>query len=260
MYKPNLAILFWFYKEPEICINRLQLIKKHNPDIKIYGLYGGEQELAKDYENKLSSYLDDFYCSPIESSGYKWIHGDLIILEWFNARGRNLEWDSIAVVQWDMLVFDSLEKQFAGIKKDEIFISGVRPYDRKLERKWYWVQEGGKRKDYLEFKEYIKTNYDFTDNIICSLFIFEIFPKKFFEFYNTVKEKEVGMLEYKIPTYAKIFNFTFYNKDLGVEWFSKFPRKALNAKPREIQINFIRKQLKKVDGWRIFHPYFKIWE
>ena len=34
----NLAILFWFYKEPEVCENRLQLLKKYNPDLKILGL------------------------------------------------------------------------------------------------------------------------------------------------------------------------------------------------------------------------------
>jgi hypothetical protein len=37
----NLAILFWFYKEPEICRNRLKLLKVKNPNTQIFGLYGG---------------------------------------------------------------------------------------------------------------------------------------------------------------------------------------------------------------------------
>jgi len=34
----KLAILFWFYKEPEICQNRLELLRQNNPTISIYGL------------------------------------------------------------------------------------------------------------------------------------------------------------------------------------------------------------------------------
>jgi len=29
----KLAILFWFYKEQEICENRLKLLRKYNPEI-----------------------------------------------------------------------------------------------------------------------------------------------------------------------------------------------------------------------------------
>ena len=33
------AILFRFYKEIDVCINRLKLIKKYNPELEIFGLY-----------------------------------------------------------------------------------------------------------------------------------------------------------------------------------------------------------------------------
>ena len=39
---PRLAILFWFYKKPFVCRNHLLILKKYNPDLKIYGLYGGD--------------------------------------------------------------------------------------------------------------------------------------------------------------------------------------------------------------------------
>jgi len=38
----KLAVLFWFYKEPEICHNRLEILRQHNPTVPIYGLYGGD--------------------------------------------------------------------------------------------------------------------------------------------------------------------------------------------------------------------------
>ena len=47
----ELAILFWFYKEPEICLNRLKILKKYNPDLKIFGLFGGDIKEEKNYND-----------------------------------------------------------------------------------------------------------------------------------------------------------------------------------------------------------------
>ena len=256
----NLAILFWFYKEPEICENRLELLKKYNPDLKIFGLYGGEISKAEEYQEKLGKYLDDFYTFTASTDeDWKWINGDLMILDWYEKRGMNLEWDSIAVVQWDMLVFDSLQNQFPDIQKDEIFVSGLKKMSDGLENKWHWTKPGNEdTPNYYSFKEYIKTHYNYNEPVMCSLFILEIFPKLFFEKYLTVENKEIGMLEYKVPTYAKIFNIPFYIKDLGVQWH-KTGGLPLNAIPQELSEEYIKEELDKKDGWRIFHPYFKSW-
>ncbi len=257
----NLAVLFWFYKEPEICENRLQLIKKYNPNLKIYGLFGGEFSDTEMYKEKLGKYLDDFYAFDLnKNTDWKWINGDLMILDWHDKRGRGLDWDSIVVIQWDMLVFDSLMNQFSGIKKDQIYLSGLRNLDKEIENEWDWTNPGGKeRKNYLSFLEYVKKNYGYADNPpLCSLFILQVFPKIFFEKYLTVKDKEIGMLEYKVPIYAKIFGIPFYEKDLGTRWNGG--PKPLNAIPEEIPEDYIKKELAVKDGWRIFHPYYKIWE
>ncbi|HCU70135.1 MAG TPA: hypothetical protein DIC35_00085 [Candidatus Moranbacteria bacterium] len=259
----KLAVLFWFYKEPEICKNRLQILKKYNPDLKIYGLYGGEKKEAEKYEELLGKYLDDFYVSPYEDSDWKWINGDLMILEWFENRGERLEWDSIAVAQWDMLVLDSIEKQFEGIKEGQIYLSGTKILDKETENSWTWTKPGSEeRENYLKFLEYIKENYGYMGEIFCCLFIFQILPRVFFEKYLTVKNKEVGMLEYKVPMYAKIFEILFYEKDLGVFWSDrgkKIDELPLNAWPVEIKKEFIESENEKKNGYRLFHPYFKKW-
>ncbi len=262
----KLAILFWFYKEPEICLNRLEIIKKYNPNIKIFGLFGGDIKEAKIYKNKLKDYLDDFFVTTLhnESGDWKWINGDLMILDWYKNRGKNLSnWDSVAVVQWDALILGNIKKQFSGMRKNEIFISGTRILDVNIENKWSWTKKGSKeRKNYLAFKDYVLDNYKYKNKLICSLFIFQIFPRIFFEKWLTVKDKEIGMLEYKIPTYAKIFKINFYKINLGVWWFNKKARNGespLNARSVEIKEGYIRRQLKDKNGFRIFHPYFKKW-
>lgn len=256
----NLAILFWFYKEPEVCENRLRLLKKTNPGLKIFGLYGGEQKQAKEYEDRLGKYLDDFYAYPGEKSAkWKWINGDLMILDWYEKRGKNLVWDSIVVAQWDMLVFDSFLNILQGIQKGQIFLSGLSPLDKKIEESWYWTKPGGEdRQNYLNFLDYAEKNYGWKERPLCCLFILQVFPKIFFEKYLSVKNREVGMLEYKIPIYAKIFNIPFFEKDIGVEFFGE-DKKPLNAKPREIDKDYIAGELHKKGGWRAFHPYYKVW-
>jgi len=263
----KLAIIFWFYKEPEICLNRLKLIKKHNPNSKIFGLYGGDKKDVSKYKSKLGEYLDDFYITTLhnKSKEYKWIHGDLMILDWYQNRGINLEeWDSVAVVQWDALILGNIKKQLSGLKRGEIFISGTRILDNYIEGKWSWTKKGNKeRKNYQKFREYVKKEYNYSNKLLCSLFIFQVFPKEFFDKWMTVENKEIGMLEYKIPTYAKIFGIPIYKHNLGVWWFNKKVKRGetpLNAREVEISQKLIKSELKKKDGFRIFHPYFKEWE
>ena len=255
----KLAILFWFYKEQEICENRLKLLRKYNPELKIFGLYGGQPSEAGKYQNQLGEYLDDFYTfTASKDEEWKWLNGDLMILDWYEKRGRNLDWDSVAIIQWDTLVLDSLRKQFPDIKNNQIFLSGVRLLDSEVERQWDWTRtDGDERKNYLAYIEYIKKEYNYSDGLLASLFIFQIFPRVYFDKYLSVSDRSIGMLEYKVPTYAKIFKTPFYDKDLGVRWFSD-EAKPLNAIPEEIKDDYIMEQLSKDKGWRIFHPYYKI--
>src|SRR3990167_977727 len=192
----NLTALFWFYKEPDICLNRLKLLKKFNPELKIYGLFGGEVNQAKIYQQKLGKYLDDFYVPPYTDPNWKWINGDLMILDWYQKRGKDLSWDSIVITQWDMLVFDSLVHQFPGLKKNQIFLSGLKELDGDTENRWDWTRPGElERENYLNFLEYVQKEYDFSGSPLCCLFILLIFPRLFFDKYASVKNPQIGMLE-----------------------------------------------------------------
>jgi len=256
----DLAILFWFYKEPEISKNHLEILKKNNPNSKIFGLYGGNQNDIGQFRS-LNSLLDDLYISPFTDPDWKWMHGDLVLLDWYERRGINFSWESIVITQWDMLIFDSLDNQFSGLKKDEIFLSGFRNLDKTLENHWSWTRENSPhRKDYLAFLQYVKTNYGYSKSTPpCCLFILEVFPRKFFDIYKKVQDKEIGFLEYKIPIYAEIFGIPIYKRDLSVCWTEDHTKFALNARTIGITEKFIREQLAQAQGWRIFHPYFEVW-
>lgn len=263
----NLAMIYWFYKEPEVTKNHLQLIRKTNPSLKIYGVFGGEPDDAEKYESILGSMLDDFWVYPgtFGTDSYaKWIHGDLMLLDWYDKRGRQLPWDSVAVTQWDMLLFEDIKNVLPNIQKGQVFFSGYRDLDDAVENRWSWTKPESKhRQDFMNFKDFAAKQYGFEGQLKCCLYIFEVLTRDFFDIYQKVEDKKLGMLEYKNPTLAYLAGLSVYQRDVGVYW--KDTRQStdtspLNAMSIPVSTEYIKSELKKPDGWRLFHPYQKKWE
>ncbi|XGV94357.1 MAG: hypothetical protein ACAF41_00370 (plasmid) [Leptolyngbya sp. BL-A-14] len=274
----KLAILFWFYKEPKVCQNRLEVLRQNNPNIPIYGLYGGDLKTANQYESLLKPYLNDLYAFTLDKDAHwKWIQGDLMITHWYQERGKHLEWDTIILVQWDMLVFGVVEDLFSMLKEDEILLSGLRPI-AEVENDWQWVSPKipDLRQRYLEFLAHVRKVYDYKQNPLGCLFIVVGFPRTFLEQYSKVEEPELGFLEYRIPIYAQIFGTPFCKDHSFHAWWvdadpvfwAKNPvrrawnslRLRLNPNPlnpakREISLIPIYCHLSTEMGARIFHPY-----
>ena len=125
---PTFGILFWFYKDADTCANRIALLRRYNPGVPIYGLYGGSTEGVTSYASRLGPLLDDFCaCLTDMNCHWKWRNGDLLIAEWFRQRGHELPWDTVFIAQWDMLVLEDVRKTFSGLRRGELYLSGLRP-------------------------------------------------------------------------------------------------------------------------------------
>jgi hypothetical protein len=266
MSKPDLAILYWFYKEPEITKNHLELLRKHNPNHKIYGLFGGDLKQERAYRQAFGKLLDDFWTYPGtygDDSYAKWIHGDLVLLDWYDKRGRNLLWDSIAITQWDMLIFDDILKQLPGLQAEQVCFAGYRTIDDALEKRWSWTKPGGKhRHEYEEFISYVVKEYGWNGPPKVCLYLFEILTRKFFDNYLELPNKFIGMLEYKDPTLAVAWGLDVYKRDLGVlweDWYTLETAALIALGEVFVSDSFVKKQLAKPDGWRIFHPNLSMW-
>ncbi|QZZ22089.1 hypothetical protein J5X98_06730 [Leptothermofonsia sichuanensis E412] len=277
----KLAILFWFYKEPEICKNRLELLRQSNPETPIYGLYGGDLKSVDQYKPLLTDYLDDLYIFTSHTDPlWKWLQGDLMITQWYRDRGKDLVWDTIVIVQWDMLVFDSVEHLFSTLKKDQILLSGLRPI-KEVENDWEWVAPKipERREQYLNFLKYVREVYNYNQDPMGCLFIVACFPKIFLDQYSQINQPQLGFLEYRIPIYAQIFGISFCENHSFQAWWvdadpvfwTKNPIKRawnslqvrlapnpLNPAKREISLIPIYRHLKTEKGARIFHPYERL--
>ena len=274
----KLAILFWFYKEPEVCKNRLEILRQHNPKTLIYGLYGGKPEEAGEFELMLAPYLNDFYAfTKDKDSLWKWLQGDLLLTHWYRERGKDLDWDTVLIVQWDMLVFGAVDQLFSMLQKNQILLSGLRPI-AEVEHEWSWVSPKvlDRRQQYLEFLEHIRQTYHYNQDPLGCLFIVVCLPRIFLDRYSSIEQPELGFLEYRIPMYAQIFGIPFCETHPFHAWWVdvdpifqvtnplkralnalhlKLNPNPLNPARRDISLIPIYRHLSRKTGSRIFHPY-----
>jgi hypothetical protein len=274
----KIAILFWFYKEIDICKNRLALLRQNNPNIPIYGVYGGDLSTVNDYKIQLDKLLDDFYAFPEDKdSQWKWLQGDLILTQWYRDRGKDLSWDTVVIVQWDMLVFGNIEHLFSMLKLDHILLSGLRPI-KEVENDWLWVTPKipKHREQYFNFLEYVKKNYNYQQEPMGCIFIVVCLPRIFLEAYSKIDQPELGFIEYRIPMYAQIFDIPFCeNHPFQAWWVDNDPifqsnnifqrtinlvKIRLNPNPlnptrNDISLIPIFRHLNTQSGSRVFHPY-----
>jgi hypothetical protein len=261
----RLAALFWFYKEPGLCAQNLRLLRDWNPELPIFGLYGGDPADAPTFAQAFGDDLDDFFVAGTrEDEAWKWRNGDLIIAEWFREQGYQLEWDTIAVVQWDTLIIGPIMEAFSELRRDEVLLSGLRPVDEVLDW-WPWASprfpEAHAR--YREFRDHVRTEYGFNGAPLCCLFITACLSRSFLARYAAIRRPELGFLEYRLPTYAAIFGARFCRNHRLDPWWAANPetknapadQRILNAVGEEISTSTVAAHLQRPAGARVFHPY-----
>jgi hypothetical protein len=203
----KLAILFWFYKDIDLCRNRLEILRALNKNVPVFGLFGGAPNEAANVERSLGGYLDNFYVFEDERDDFwKWKNGDLIIADWFRKRGRFLDWETIIVVQWDMLILGPVKSVFSMLKPGEALLSGLRPA-AEVAKWWMWIDVGDPEveRDLQDFIKRLKLDYNYHGDLWCCQFIVVCLPRQFLNLYVDAGPPEEGFLEYKVPTMARMF-------------------------------------------------------
>lgn len=260
-------VLFCFYNHFDVCAHRLCSLRRLNRRVRVYGLYGGplsQQEEAKSY---LVPWLDDFYSFPEErDSKWKWINFDCIIARWYRDRGRKLEWETVFIQQWDMLVIAPLQTLFPNLRPGEIFLSGYRPV-KEIDDWWPWVkrEKAIGKQEYEAFKEYIAETFGYRGEVLACLFIVACLPREFLDCYARRGPPEIGFLEYRLPTMAKIFGTAVCQDDRHRPWWASDPatqhapaqERTLNAVGAVVPLSVVVGEASSRTGKRIFHPVLR---
>lgn len=262
----KVAILFWIYKDPDLCAARARLLRKLNPETPVYVLYGGDLAEAGRFERARSPWVDDFYAFPEAwPPPRKWLHGDQLIADWYRNRGARLDWDTVFVAQWDLLLLAPLSKLCRSLRPDDVLLPGLRPI-REVADWWWWVRPNSQ-----EAEEYAR----FLDSLgaarpadpLCCNFAAAALPRRFLKTYAELSQPDLGFLEYKLPIYAQVWGFRFCeDHPFNPVWRAERGRRGalaffdtLHAEKRPIPTPVVLLNALLPGGARVFHPYHRPW-
>lgn len=262
---PRLAILFWFYKDLDTCENRLLHLRRLNRGVPIFALYGGGPAGEDEARRRLGRFVDDFYTfQEAQSPEWKWQHGDRLIAAWHRDRGHTLDWDTVVIIQWDMLILEPIGKAFASLQRDHVLFSGRRP-EREVNRWWGWVKDDDPRKaqDFAAFRERIRRDYGYSGEIWCCLFIVACLPRCFLDRYVAAGPPLEGFLEYKMPTMAEIFGIPACTDHAYDPWWASNPatrgaparQRVLNAVGQDVPFDIVLEVAAARAEQKIIHPF-----
>jgi hypothetical protein len=263
---PKHAFLFWCYKQPELCRNRLLLLRRFNATVPVYALYGGVREQACEFRRLLSPWLDDFWAyEGDEDSRWKWRHGDHLLARWYADRGRDLPFAHVFVAQWDMAVWAPLDRLLAGVAENDVLLSGARDLSE-VSDWWYWTRrDSPERSEFERFSAFIEEEYGPKARLLCCQFVVAGMPRAFLHAYAAAARPELGFLEYRVPTLAAAMGFAVRSAPEFEPWWADEPHQAgwrrklrtLSGEPHPVPLWRMAAELMRPMGRRVFHPVSK---
>lgn len=249
-------ILFRFHRNPVVCRNRIQLLRLFNPGIKIFGLFGGDEKNLPEMVKKLGKDLEHIYCISGKSPEWKWRNGDLALRLWYVDYGRDIPFDMLHVVEWDLLILSSISQAYKNIPEGGIGLSGLVTL-KGIEGKWPWTSKEPYKGEWHKFHSFLKDKFRYDLEPYASIAGGACFPKLFLDKYSALDIPELCNDELRVALYAQVLGFKLY--DTGFyKWHDMEGEKYFNVEIRNIETRTIKKELNKLDGRRVFHPYRKV--
>jgi len=252
--KEKFIIIYRYHKDFELVLERVNLIKYIDPDISVYGIYGGASEKFTEANKKLKSVFEDNYLIKVEDGNWKWLHADITYQMWYNDVGKAIDFDYVAVLEWDLLLMETIQNLFPSPQNDTLLMSGIIPME-KVSKFWFWSRPENQKK-YQTFKDKVEKHYKVEIKDYAMLGPGLFMPRAFLDCLGESKLFEAEVTdELKMPVWAQVFGFKFESNHFYRNWFSFFEQHFFNANIVDIRHSTVLKQLDKRNGRRAFHPY-----
>ena len=258
--KTKKIVLFRFHNKFGICRNKLEVIKHYNPDIEIYGLFGGETKDLARAKKMLGSKLVNIYQIPVEDSRWKWQNGDLSLCDWFRQVGHLIDFDLLYLIEWDLLQLGSFDELYKNIPTNGVGLTGLVPMT--LIPKWRWIAKEPWKSQWEKLLAHVTKEYGYTGTPHGCLGPANVFPRAFIEQYSNVKVPVLCHEEIRFPLYAQVFGFKLYDNHFFRDWDNRSDDAFFSCKSdkREITRLVMSEEMDKLFGRRVFHPCTTIYK
>ena len=275
------TILFRFHEFFDVCDARLSRLQVLNPGVKIHGLYGGTRQNLT-YASR--SFLQKFESLHVltQDSMWCWMFGGFLGVDsWYKSIGRQLDFDVLHLIEWDLLMEDSLANLYRHIEPECIGVTAPTPIGA-LKSEWLWLTGEEQKAELHLLLESIRADHGLTPIAHACFLTGACYPKLFLEsisrwhvpsycndeillcLYAQVAEiavRDTGFLR----NWRKFSRWSLYFPNAVVSdpfagprtnrihrWFVDF--RYFNCDGHDVSIGDIRKQLAHTQGRRVFHP------
>jgi hypothetical protein len=239
------AILFRFHKNLALCRNRLRHLRRLNPGVPIYGLYGGDSHFAGVANATLGGLLEHMHSLAGGRAFWKWADFDRAVASWFRDAGQELPFERLHMVEWDMILLDSVDALYRSVPADAVGLTALTPL-LEVEQRWTWMQQAGYRAEAEELFRWARDEHGWQANPYTCLAWGASLPRRFLEDGQRLALPALGHDELRLPLAAQLLGYQLY--DTG------FHCKTESA-DLEIEQAVIDAELAKPAGRRVFHPY-----
>lgn len=233
--------------------NRVLFFKKLNPNVDVYGLYGGEKNTFLTVQKELSRIFVNLFFLKEENSELKWRLSDLTYQMWYNSIGSNLDFDVLHPIEWDLIFMESLDIMFAEVQYNTIGCTGLIPLHI-IENHWYWTSEFTMRNEWLELLYLAETKYNYDDYPFATQGPGIVLPKDFLHKLNDIQIPPISVDELRIPLYAQMLKFDLVDNGLFV-WNCNENSRFFNCNKIPVSFQLIELEMKRKNGFRAIHPF-----
>ena len=179
---------------------------------------------------------------PLDDRIWKWRNGDFCVRWWYKEVGRKIAFDILHLVEWDLILLESLEKMFKHITAG-VAVTNRKPL-AKIYNSWYWVSGKQGRNEWLALKKYVQKKFHYNKRPWAGIFGGASLSKEFLERYARTEIYGICNDEVRVPLFAQCFDQKVYDTGLKNRYF--------NADDKLILPATVYAQAKK--GIKSFHP------
>ena len=249
-------VLFRFYKDFDVVNERLRILRYFDPDLPIFGLYGGPIDEFGIAKKSLENNFENLWCFPENREpSWKWFHTDIMQKEWFRDFGYQVNFDFLISYEYDLLTLSPLRQLLPNINDTTIAVSALENLDE-IKNTWNWTSRSPHKEKFEKFSEYMKTTFGTEIQKTVCLGPGPVLPKKFMAAFSNTEDIDLVHEEISYPAYAEALGFNSMNNNLHPGFHAPPEEESLFSceKNATVTLESINNELKKPKGRRAFHP------
>ena len=247
-------IIYRYYHKFENNKQLLKFLKYLNPEVEIFGLFGGHEDQYNVATEYLKDELTHNYLIKDKDTEWKWKNSDMTYQLWYNDYGHNVDFDVMHAIEWDLLYFEPLDKLFSHVPLNSLALTGLIPLS-KIQDEWYWTKHPPYHVEWLQMMEYFKKEYNYNQKPYGMLGPGTTLPRVFLEKIKNISIPLGALDELRLPMWGQVFGLNIEDTKFYRHWFSKKEFKVFNSNAFDVDIKTIKAELNKYSGRRVFHPF-----